>query len=155
MTLLKTLPENEATGVAKVVYDGFKQQFGKIPNIIKFHTASTYTFETFMSLIQLFAEHSKLDRVLISYLRLILSRKYGGNYCVSFQSFINKAHGESDENIQQALDDVTKLNMDEKRKSLLLFTIELLEGTNANIKNQLEQLHLLGWDDKEIYEFCL
>lgn len=155
MSLLKTVHENEATNVTKQVYDGFAGMMGRVPNVIKFHTASTLTYPYMMGMLNEFANHPNLDQALITYLRVIVPYRYRGEYCVKFQSFLLKGLGESDENIEIAKKDPTKLPMDEKRKSLLVFALDILDENYENVEGKLEKVKSYGWTDQDIYEFCM
>lgn len=154
MTLLKQVNENEATDAVKQVYDGFSQILGKVPNVVKFHTASSTIYPYFMGLVNEFADHPRLDPILLTYLRIMVSNKYGGAYCVKFQSFLAKARGESDENISAAINKPETIDLDEKRKTLLLFALDVVDGKHDNIENRIAALKSIGWCEQDIYEIC-
>lgn len=154
MSLLKTIEVSEATGVVKQIYDGFEQNLGKVPNVIKFHSISQTIYPRLMDLLNQFAQHSRLDPVLITYLRVIIPYRYNGEYCVKFQSHLVKMYGEPEENIEIAKKDPSQLPMDEKRKTLLLFALDLIDGKHENIEAKLEKVKEFGWTDEDIYEYC-
>lgn len=154
MTLLKTVKPSEASGGIKQIYDGFISKLGKIPNVIQFHTASPSIYGHLMGILNTFSQHPTLDRELLAYLRYIISHRVGGAYCVQFQSYLLKAYGQSDENIAYAVTDLAKLKMDDKRKTLLCFALALLENTDMDVPQHLQDLHNKGWQDQEIYEYC-
>lgn len=154
MTLLKTINENEATGVVKKVYERFTLIMGKVPNVIKLHSASTTTFPYILGLLNEFAEHPNLDREILTYLRIIIPHRNNGEYCVALQSAIIKSMGVSETEIETAKNNPENLPLDEKRKTLLLFAVDVIEGYYDNIETRLEKLRTLGWTDQEIYEMC-
>ncbi len=154
MPLLKTISEEEATSVVKKVYDGYQSVFGKVPNVIKFHSASQTTFNYLMGLLNEFSNNSEIDPLTLTFLRIIIPHRNGGTYCVKFQSKIIKTLGVSDGEIEKAKNDPGELSLDEKRKSLLLFAIDVIEGNHNNIESRLTDLRNLGWTDKNIYEIC-
>lgn len=154
MTLLKQVNENEATDMVKQVYDGFTQVLGRVPNVVKFHTASSTIYPYFMGLVNEFADHPNLDPVLLNYLRIIVSHRYGGEYCVKFQSFLAKSRGESEDNIETAISNPHEINMDDKRKTLLLFALDIVDGNHDDVENRIAALKSIGWTDQDIYEIC-
>lgn len=154
MSLLKSVSESEAQNEVKQVYGGFAQLLGRVPNVVKFHTASTTTYKYLMGVINEFADHPTLDPVLITYLRIIVPFKLKGEYCVKFQSFLIKNRGVTDEEIEIAKRNPANLPIDEKRKALLLFVLDVLDDKHENIEEKLDKVRSHGWTDQEIYELC-
>ena len=155
MSLLKTVFENDATGVLKEIYGGFSQKLGKVPNVMKVHSVSPEFFGRLMGVYQYFMGHPTLDPLLVGLLRVIISNKNQGEYCVAFQSQVARLNGASDEDLEQAKKDVHGLKMDEKRKSLLVFAVRLIQREEQDTKKEIEKLKTLGWTEKEIYELCV
>lgn len=154
ISLLKTVKPEEANDLVKDVYKGFSEKMGKVPNVIQFHTASQKVYGYLMGMFNDFSMHPTIDPVLQAYLRVIISHREGGEYCVEFQSFLLQAYGVSNEEIKLVLEDPENVRIDEKQKQLLLFALRLIEGSPGNTSEDLHKLHNLGWSDREIYEMC-
>lgn len=154
MTLLKQINETEANDVVKQVYQGFTQNIGRVPNVVKFHSVSPTIFPYLMGMVNEFSNHPTIDPILVSYLRMLVSHKYAGEYCVKFQSFLIKNRGESHQNITQAIKNPQSIKMDEKRKELLLFALDVVCGHPDNIEDRIQHVKSLGWTDSDIYELC-
>ena len=154
ISLLKTVEPEKAEGVVKDVYDGFSEKLGKLPNVIRFHSASPRVYGYLMGLMNEFATHSTIDPVLQAFLRAIISHREGGEYCVKFQSYLLQANGVSQEAINQTLHNPESVPLTDKQKQLLLFALRLIEGQHETTPEALEKLHNMGWSDEEIYELC-
>lgn len=154
ISLLKTVNPDEAQGVVKDVYAGFSEKLGKLPHVIRFHSASPRVYGYLMGLMNEFAGHSTLDPVLQAFLRAIVSRREGGEYCVKFQSFLLQAYGVPPEKIEKALHNPEDAPLADKQKHLLLFALRLIEGQTEATPEEIEKLHDMGWTDEEIYELC-
>ncbi len=136
MSLLKTVNESEAIGFIENVYSTFTQNFDKVPNVVKFHTASTVLFQKLMDFINHSQGHATLNPVLMAYTRLVISHYYKGEYCVRLQSALLKMHGVKEKDIEQAKNNILELKLEEKQKSLLLFVFDLTNGNHQNVKQK-------------------
>lgn len=154
MSLLNYIDEKNAEGIVKQVYNGFSAVVKKVPNVVQFHSASPELFPKFMNYVDHFSNHPTLDPILIAYTRLMVSTRKGGEYCKRLQSALLKMYGETEERIKVAVNDSANLEMDNKRKAILLFAVNMVDNKIENAKPHVKNLKNHGWSDKDIYELC-
>ena len=154
ISLLDTVKPKEAQGLVNDVYSGFSNALGKLPNVIQFHTASPDIYGYLMGVLNEFSTHQSINPVLQAYLRVIISHREGGEYCVKFQSYLLRMHGILQEDIDLAVEDPKNVKLEEKQKQLLLFALQLIAGGTEPVTEDLNKLRDLGWTDKDIYEIC-
>lgn len=99
-----------------------------------------------------------LDETLLSYdtkeaIALLVSKENGCKMCVDVHKNIAKMLGLSEEKIEQILQGVDAIDVDAKEKALLNFCIKAAQKDNYKIlKEEIEALKAMGWNDKEILE---
>lgn len=152
MSLIETVQEKEANGFIAQVYSGIKSKMNRVPNVIKFHTASPELFEKVMPVFDYYSGHPNLDPILVAYIRMLLSGIYECNYCIRFQTSVLKFMGISENDIDQAKENYYKVNLDYKRKLLLCFVLDEMQDKIENPKERINELTQFGWTEKDIYE---
>lgn len=155
MTLLKTKSKEEATGAIAAVYQMMEERVKFVPNVVQLHSASPEFFEKFMPLIGHFTDHPTLDPVLVSYIRLLISKFENGTYCVSLQSAVLNNYDVSAEEISNACKDYRQINLDIKRKSLLCFVMDMMFDRLIDTNKRILELVEMGWTEKDIYEAAM
>ncbi len=152
MALINYVKKEEATGKIAEIYNDLEERMNILPNVVQFHTASPELFERLINYLEFFIDHQSIDHITIAYIRMLISFQNGGEYCVRFQSGILKYLGVSDEDLEVAKSDSNKLNLDNKRKSLVNFVLDVQNGKHENTENQIKKLEELGWTQKDIYD---
>ena len=152
MTLLKTVGKEEATGIIAATYKMMEERVKFIPNVVQLHTVSPELFEKFMPVVGHYTDHPTLDPVLVSYIRLLISKLEDGTYCVRLQSAVLNNYGVSAEDIAVACENYHKTNLDVKRRNLICFVIDMMYNELTNKEEKLHDLIEMGWTEKDIYE---
>ncbi len=155
MSLLKGTQENEATGHVADFYNHIKELTGGfLPNVFVLQSVSIPMFNQVIEKAGLQANHPKISRAFFGHIRLIVSYREGGNYCVKFNSMFLKAAGISDEQLQMICEDPNCAVLEEKEKNLLLFVLKVMYTPDEVRKEDVDNLHTLGYSDSDIMEAC-
>lgn len=152
MALIDFVKKEEATGKIAEMYQLLEQRMQILPNVIQFNTASPELFEKMMSFWQHYMDHPHFDSQLVAWIRLLISHAEGGTYCVRFQSSILGYLGVQGEELSAALQDYHKLPLEQKRRDLVAFVVDVLLGNHKDTEVQLAHLRSHGWTDQDIYE---
>jgi alkylhydroperoxidase/carboxymuconolactone decarboxylase family protein YurZ len=155
MSLLKSISKEEASGAVDAVYKMMEERVGFIPNVVKMHTASPELFEKFMGLVGYYTDHPSLDPVIVSYVRFLISSMESTTYCMKLQSAVLMNYKIPQEDLSAAGKNYHKVNLDPKRKELVIFVLDLMYGKLKNTKERIARLKELGWSEKEIYEMSM
>ncbi len=152
MALIDYVKKEEATGKIAQMYQLLEERMHILPNVIQFNTASPELFEKMMGFWQHYMDHPRFDSQMVAWIRLLISHAEGGTYCVRFQSSILRYLGVKEEELSAAFEDYSKLPMDQKRRDLIVFVVDMMLGNHKDTKFKLVDLRSLGWTDQDIYE---
>ncbi|PLX22670.1 MAG: hypothetical protein C0597_02120 [Marinilabiliales bacterium] len=152
MSLLNYVKREEATGHIAEIYDMLEERIKVIPNVVQFYTASPELFGKLMGLIGHFIDHPKLEREMVAYTRMLISHKSKAEYCVKLQSGILRSMEISEQDLDVAKEDYTKVRLNDKNRALVCFVLDMMFDKLENAKSRIEELKEHGWTDKDIFE---
>ena len=155
MSLFKTeIKEKEASGQIAEAYKFLKDTFGKVPNVMQLHTVSPHLFANLMDFLGYYSKKSKVDIEMLALIRLLVSSKGNCMYCVKLNSAILIHIGKKQEKIDKAVSDWNAIEMDDKRKQLVLFALKLTFNDKKVCGEDISGLKALGWSEQDIYDAC-
>lgn len=152
MSRLNSVKPSEATGHIAQTYQYFNEFFGKVPNIFQFHTASEDIYGIMTQYFQFLSEHKTLSKEFFSYLRLYVSNREKGQYCINFNTAVLQHLGHDAEVLKQAAVDISHANLPKKEIELLKLAIKVSFNANEVSEEDIDAVRKLGYSDKEIYE---
>lgn len=152
MSLLKTIDPKDATARVAQIYKTIEEGIGFIPNVFRFLTASPVLFENQMQRNGYYMQQQSLSKELLAFIRLIVSYRGGGDYCVIFNSKLLKSWGISESNIKEVLVSPERASLSDKEKQLLIFTLKVVFEADKISFIDIENLHKMGWNDIEIFD---
>jgi hypothetical protein len=155
MSLLKSIKKEEASGAVAAVYQKMQERVGFVPNVVKMHTASPEFFEKFMGLVGYYTDHPSLDPVIVSYVRFLISSMENTTYCLKLQSAVLMNYKVPQEDLSTAGKNYHKVDLEPKRKEMVLFVMDMMYGKLKNTEERIAQLKELGWSEKDIYEMSM
>lgn len=152
MSLLKTIDPKEATGKVAQIYKTVEEGMGFVPNVFRFLTASPILFENQMMRNGYYGQQQSLSKELLAFIRLVVSYKAGGDYCVNLNTKMLKAWGIPESNIKEVLVSPEKAILGEKEKVLLQFVLRVVFEAESISSSEIQNLHKFGWNDVEIFD---
>ncbi len=156
MSLISYVKKEEAQGQIAEMYKALEAKLNILPNVVQFHTASPELYPKLIGFLEHFFDHPNLGLTTIAYIRMLVSDREGGQYCVRFQTSILKYLGEKESDIEQTKTNYNNLKLDAKAKQLVLFVLDVIfSSEHEGIEERLNELKELGWSEPDIYEACM
>lgn len=152
MSLIKVIEKEEAKGKLAEIYQGMLDSMGFIPNAFKLFSSSEHILGQQVNNLNYYFKHPGLSGKLMAFIRLMVSDKEKCEYCVGMNSGILFQYGIFPDMLNEILKDPEKVPLDEKEKAMLFFVLKVVKDSNSINKTDIDALHDLGWEDKEILE---
>lgn len=154
MSLLKTIKPEEANPEIKFAYDELEKTFQKVPNVFQFFTANPHFFFKQVEYLNYFRQHPNLDFIFFAMLRLVISVRRNGEYCVRLNSAMLKYMGYTQQQLDEIITDPSKVNFEENKKALFLLALKVENDSGELIENDLIEVRNYGWSDSDIFDAC-
>jgi alkylhydroperoxidase family enzyme len=152
MALIQTIEPEKAEGQAKEIYDFMMENAGVIPAPLQLASASPWLLDNYWQSIQHFSQHPNLGFGLLSSIRYLVSQQYDYQFCTGFNRNMLKMQGLSDEDIEKMEKDPLQAPLDDKDRAMVAFVMKAIKTPDAVEKQDVEQLHDLGWTDSDIMD---
>lgn len=157
MSWIKTIPQGEATGKLKIIYDRLSPSGKRIDNILTAHSLRPHTLEGHMQLYKNVLHHSgnSLPKWFLESVGVYVSLLNNCAYCVDhhFAGLQKLITADAATAIRTALeDDSPELYFKESQLYLLQYARKLTSSPGLIVKADIEILHHRGIDDGEILE---
>jgi len=102
--------------------------------------------------IQHFSQHPNLGFGLLSSIRYLVAQQYDYVFCTGFNRKMLKMQGLSDEDIENMENDPLSAPLDDKDRAMVAFVIKAIKTPDAVEKQDMDELHDLGWTDSDIMD---
>lgn len=152
MALIQTIEAEKAEGQAKEIYNFMMENAGVIPAPLQLASASPWLLDNYWQSIQHFSQHPNLGFGLLSSIRYLVSRQYDYKFCTGFNRKMLKVQGLSDEDIEKMENDPLQAPLDDKDRAMVAFVIKAIKTADDIEKQDVDQLHDLGWMDSDIMD---
>lgn len=153
MSLIATVPPQNASGTLGALYAEMEQAFGRIPNAFQLYSSSPELLAQQWAQIRYYGEHPTLNFPLLAMIRLLVSQENACEYCVGFNEamLIHRA-GLSAEQVAAAKRNAADAPLPDKDKAMLLFVLKATKTPKAVEKADLDRLRNMGWNDGDILD---
>ena len=150
MTRLQFISPDSATGQTKELYDGIKQNLGKVPNMMQALGSSPAALSGYLNLHDALSqgELGPQDRERIA---LIVAELNGCDYCLAAHSAIGKLVGLSPSEISESRQ-ATTVGVS---NALLEFTKRVVETKGHVTDEDLDVIRGAGYSDAQIAEIVV
>lgn len=152
MSLIKVIEKEEATGKVAEIYQKMIDSLGFVPNAFKIYSSSEHILNQQVNNFYYYFKHPAISGKLMAFIRLMVSDQEKCEYCVGMNSGILFQYGVFPELLNEILKDPLKVPLEENEKAMLFFVLKVVKDSNSIQKADLDNLHALGWEDKEILE---
>jgi alkylhydroperoxidase family enzyme len=152
MALLKMTPKDKATGKLAELYDQTEQMFGIVPNNVKMLGISPAILENQLEWVGYFREHKNLSAPFQAALRFLVSNQCKSPYCTGLNTMLLKQAGLTDDQIEAAKSDVTKLPFEEKEKALLSLVLKATKDPHSVTAKDVDDVKAQGWSEQDIFD---
>ena len=152
MALIQTVEPEKAEGQTKEIFDTMQKIAGLVPAPLQLASASPWMLDMVWQSIQYYSQHPKLGFGLLSSIRYLVARHCDFAFCTSFNKNFLKMQGMSENDIQKTVEDPLQAPLDDKDRTMLAFVMKAIKTPEAVAKEDMDQLHELGWTDSDILE---
>lgn len=152
MCLLKTVTPDKASGQVKAIYTEIEKVFGKVPNVIQMFSVNPHFLIKQAEYLGYYGQHPTLTSDFNAYVRLLVSEMLNCEYCIRLNSALLRSMGVTDDELLAARKDFSKVKLDNKRKTLLLYVLKLVKDPHTMTEEELDKVRAEGWSDSEIFD---
>ena len=152
MALIQTVEPDKAEGKVKEIYDFMQENAGVIPAPLQLASASSWTLGMVWQSIQYYSQHPNLGFGLLSSIRYLVAQHYDYAFCINFNKNFLMMQGMSEDDIEKIVEDPLQAPLDDKDRAMLTFVMKAIKTPDAVVKEDMDQLHDLGWTDSDIIE---
>jgi uncharacterized peroxidase-related enzyme len=156
MFRIDSIPEAEAQGSVKKIYDELNDSLGIVPNVFKVLSLCPKGLEHYVAMVKgtMFAD-TKLTRAIKEMIASTVSRINKCNYCLDHHKHFMNQYGISSTVVEQVVNDPQSADISAAEKRLLAYvekvTLHAYKVTDADV----EGLKEIGWSHEEILEATL
>ena len=152
MALIQTVEPDKAEGKVKEIYDFMQKNAGVIPAPLQLASASPQMLDMVWQSIQYYTQHPNLGFGLLSSIRYLVAQQYDYAFCTGFNRKMLNMQGLTDEDIEKMEKDPLQAPLDDKDRAMVAFVMKAIKTPDAVEKQDVEQLHDLGWTDSDIMD---
>jgi alkylhydroperoxidase family enzyme len=150
--LLKTFGSGEVSPEIEKVYKSFIDTVGMVPPPFLMYSTSPGIQALQADIINYYREKSNLSPLLMALIRYLTAVGFEMSPCVDFNARALKAHGMSDEEIEDLKMNPASAPLDEKDGWLLAFVIKAVRAPETASEGHAQKLRDLGWTDADIFD---
>lgn len=152
MSLLKTVPPEQAQGDVKAAYSFFEQSGIPIPKPLEMSSVSPGLIKIQKQVLDYFMNHPTLGFALLSLIRYLVAKQYSYQFCTAFNHNFLKMQGMEDADIEKLVSQPETAPIEDKDKAMLLFVLKAIKSPDDVSPEDIAALHEMGWSDRDIFD---
>ena len=147
MALLQSIEPNEATGEAKVLFDGIQQRLPRVPNMLGILGHSPKVLASYLKFTDAFS--SQLPERLRILITIAVAQIAGGDYLLSFAHVLGKRDGLNEEQMNAARHGESS---DAKTAAVLQFAAKAAREHGRVSEDDLAAVREAGYTEAELVD---
>jgi hypothetical protein len=152
MFILNHVKPEEATGKVAEAYAAFPPGM-PVPEPLVMMSASPDLAYHQSNLIRYFRSQERLDLGLLATIRYLVAWEYDYQFCINFNAgLLQQAGGMSAADLVNLRAHPEQVPLEESQKEMLLFVLKAVKSPEKVKKADVEKLHQLGWNDRNIFD---
>ncbi len=156
MFRIDSIPEAEAQGSVKKVYDELKDSLGMVPNVFKVLSIWPKGLELYVEMVKgTMLADTKLTRAVKEMIAATVSKINQCDYCVGHHSHFMTLFGVSPAVSEQIVSDPQSADISDAEKSLLAYVGKVTRHAYKVTDADVESLKEIGWSHEQILEATL
>jgi len=152
MSLLKTVPPEEAAGGMKRVYDSFSSSLGMVPPPLIASSSSPVLQALLASCLIYYNEHRTLSQKLIASIRYSTAVVFDLDPCLEFARKALQSLSLDEDQIERLGTDPESSDLKEKDKAMFLFAVKAMREPASVKRDDISNLKEMGWADADIFD---
>lgn len=152
MSLLKTIPPDQAVGGMKRIYDSFFNTLGTVPPPLVASSTSPVLQALLASCLIYYNEHRTLSQKLIAHIRFSTAVLFKLPSCIQMGRMSLLSEGVDENRIRLLEKDPGSADLREKEKDIFLFVLKALRDPDDVSQEDVSALKEMGWTDSDIFD---
>jgi len=152
MTLIQTVPPEEANGDIKKGYDLWTERGVEVPTPIRMLSASPDIFKLMIQRNQYYSNHPNLSFSLLSHIRYFVSTKLNFKFCSIHNKNLLLMQGLEEKEIDRMGIDPEKSMLEDNERQMVAFVLNAMDGPESITEKDIDQLRGTGWTDNDIFD---
>ena len=153
MSLLDMVQPEEATGDVARIYAEIKEEFGNVPNVLKVWSISPLLLKQQWEFITHCLSHPKLSGVLLTCIRLMVSRSNHCDYCVDMNTgMLLNMYGWTPDQVENLIDNPADANLPHNEKAMLGLVLKAVRHSTQVTANDVAHVRDQGYSDQDIMD---
>jgi len=153
MSLLSYTNETQAKGNVKKIYSEIKKTWGFVPIVIQQYSVNPELLQAQWDTYKTLGSNTNFSPKMQAMMRLLIADKSDCSYCVGLnEGMLINMFKMPFEEVQALKKDPHSAQLATKQKSMLMFILQSVNHPHDNTTKDIEALHKLGWNDKDIFD---
>jgi len=150
MTFISVIPESEAEGATKELYDGAKARFGFLPNMAKAFSHRPEVWKAWGVLLGSIS--SQMDPRRYELVTLAAARELRSSYCMlAHGSILVRDFFKADE-MEAIVNNTANAKLDDGDRAVMQFAEKVVRDASSVTESDIENLRTVGLTDQEIFD---
>lgn len=150
MTFIQSVPERDATGETKAMYDEARATHGFVPNMTKAFSHRPDVMEAWSGLLG--SIKSKMDPRRYELVTLAAAQALRSSYCMLAHGSVLLRDFYGAEALQSIVGDLTVADLDETDRAIMRFAEKAVRDAPSITRSDIEILRSHGLSDQEIFD---
>lgn len=156
MSWITTTDETEATGLLKEVYEGVKEQRGKVSNVMKAQSLNPHALEAHLDLyMTLMFGKSGLTRQERELIAVAVSAANGCEYCENHHAEALNQYWNDDEKVRKFRQQPQSLELPQRMLRMVEYAVKLTKNPKEIDRADIDALRESGFSDEDILNIDL
>jgi uncharacterized peroxidase-related enzyme len=153
MSLINLVQPEEAIGEVGQIYAEIQQAFGNVPNVMKVWSVSPLLLKQQWEFVAYSMKHPKLSPVLLTCIRLMVSRGNHCDYCVDMNTgMLINMFGWSPDQVDYLIDNPADANLSHKEKAMLGLVLKAVRHSTHVTAADVAHVRDQGYSDLDIMD---
>jgi len=152
MSLIETVPPEEAEGDIKKGYDLFTERGVEVPKPLRMLSASPEIFKIMIQRNEYYSNHPNLSFSLLAHIRYFVSTKLDYKFCSIHNKKLLMQQGLAETEIEKMGMDPEKSMLEENERLMVTFVLKAMEDPESISAKDIDQLHRFSWTDSDIFD---
>ncbi len=156
MSLLQVTKAQEAQGEVKEIFNEVEKAFGAVTEGLSLWALNPEALKFQWNSIKEQMACDEDTQKMYTLIRYITSEKNHCKYCIGLNGgMLINMYGMSEENLKEVANNLSVAKLTPKNEKLLAFALRSINEPQAIKQQDIEELHSLGLNDKEIFDLVL
>lgn len=150
MIFIETVPDEDAEGATKTLYDQTKTRFGYLPNMAKAFSKRPKVWEAWGALLKSIS--SQMDQQRYELVTLAAAQELRSSYCMLAHGSVLLRDSFTADELQSIVNDFQSDKLNSTEKEVMQFARKVVRDASSITKTDVERLKKEGLSDEEVFD---